>query len=316
MRESLDLFGIGVAVCDVVMAVEELPNEEQVVQATARSVGIGGGVAVAMATAAALGGRVAFADQLGDDPLSETILTSLRSFSVDVSCLQQLPGQQASVATIWVKRANGSRTIVFSPGSTGELKWTSRLADQVAASRILHLNGRHLNACLQAVQVAKQHAVKVSFDGGAHRYRAEVLPVAQASDILIVAEHFATAHWRTTYPQADTLPPDQLVAFLLNEFPAQLVGVTCGSRSSWLAERSGKTWHQPAVEASPVRDTTGCGDTFHGAFLLGLARGLPADQCAELAAHVAAKNAEHMGAFAFPIEETRQCLSRWTIESG
>jgi ribokinase len=46
--------------------------------------------------------------------------------------------------------------------------------------------------------------------------------------------------------------------------------VTAGTRGSW-AVWDGEEFHQPAFRA-PVVDTTGCGDVFHGAFALGLAR--------------------------------------------
>ncbi len=147
MRNRFDVVGIGVSVFDVAVGVDRIPEEETVVRAMKRSVGLGGAVAVATATAGALGGRVAFADSLGLDPMSESILATLRAAAVDVACVQRSAEQSASVATIWVKASSGSRTIVFSPGSEAELGWSDELAETVASARILHINGRHLHAC-------------------------------------------------------------------------------------------------------------------------------------------------------------------------
>ena len=46
-------------------------------------------------------------------------------------------------------------------------------------------------------------------------------------------------------------------------------------------------------------DTTGCGDTYHGAFLFGLASGWPLRECARLASRVAAENCRFLGGAAF-----------------
>lgn len=310
MRKTFDIVGIGVAVFDVVVVVDQLPEEETVVRSDRRSVGLGGAVAVATATAGALGGRVALADSLGFDPLSESILASLGAASVDVSCIARSEKNSASVATIWVNSVTGARTIVFSPGSEAELSWGEALSETVAASRILHVNGRHLNTCLKAVEVAKQNDVLVSFDGGAHRYRTEVLPLVRTSDILIVAEHFARSHWRMQNDSSSEITAEELVSFLQSEFGSRLVGVTCGERGSWLGTREGNYWHQPVAPTSVVRDTTGCGDTYHGAFLLAMAKGLKPAECSQIAATVAANNAEHLGAMGFDAMQLKESLSR------
>lgn len=308
MLERFDIVGIGVSVFDVVVVVDQIPEEEAVVRAGQRAVGLGGAIAVATATAGALGGRVAFADSLGFDPLSESILATLQTASVDVTCVERSAEQSASVATIWVNASSGSRTIVFSPGSEAELGWSERLAQTVASSRILHINGRHLNACLRAVEVAKQNGVLVSLDGGAHRYRSEILPLVRASDVLVVSEHFARSHWLTRNSSSRAITPAELVSFLQSEFDSGLVGVTCGDQGSWLVVKGGKVWHQSAAEIQTVCDTTGCGDTYHGAFLLAMAKGLEPAECAEVAATVAANNAEHLGSFGMDAARLRESL--------
>ncbi|TWU56992.1 putative sugar kinase YdjH [Rubripirellula tenax] len=296
--KTIDVFGIGVAVLDVLMVVETLPVEESVVRADDRRIGLGGGVAVAMATAAMMGGRTALADRLGNDIGSLSILSHLRDASVFCDGLEITDDQRASIATVWVCRPSGSRTIVFSPGSDRELSWTEELATTVASSRVFHCNGRHLESCLQAVDVAKKNDTIISFDGGAHRYRDEVLPLVEASEVLIVSQHFAAAHHQRHSRSDPNLGATALVDSLASDFGAGLIGVTAGERGSWFATRDGDRWHEPAVCADRVVDTTGCGDTFHGAFLLGVANGYPFRRCSRLAAAVAGKNAAGLGALA------------------
>ncbi|EMI15652.1 PfkB family carbohydrate kinase [Rhodopirellula maiorica SM1] len=310
MQKRFDVLGIGVSVLDAVMVVDGFPAEETVVRAQQRAVGVGGGVAVATATAGALGGRVAFADLLGIDPMSESILAALRAASVDVTHVRQSDDQSASLATIWVNAASASRTIVFSPASERELPCSDELEHAVAASKILHLNGRHLRACSRAIEVAKQHGTLVSFDGGAHRYRSEVLPLVQASDILIVSEHFAFEHFKVRTQNCGKVSTASLVEFLQREFPASCVGVTCGEQGSWIAANGETPWHQAATRVDHVRDTTGCGDTYHGAFLWAWTQGRSVRECAKVASIVAAQNATELGAFAFDASQVSAMLKQ------
>ena len=305
MSKTFDITGIGVSVLDTALVVEQLPGSEEVIRASQRAMGLGGGVSVAIATAGLLGGRVALADSLGDDVASESIIAELRRANVDLSTLQRTSEESASVASILVVAANGKRTIVYSPGTAPDLTWNDAVARQIASSRILHLNGRHLDACHRGIDVAKSNDVTVSFDGGAHRYRAEVLPFLHASDVLIVAEHFAMAHMLACQTKPRNSSPPELVAFLQHCFEAEIISVTCGEQGSWIGVRGESTWHQSASPANPVIDTTGCGDTYHGAFLLALAKGSPIKRCGEIASIVAGSNAEHLGAMAFPITEVR-----------
>ena len=96
MQKQFDILGIGVSVCDIALVIDELPQEETVVRAKERSVGLGGGVAVAVATAGVLGGSVALADQLGLDPMSDMIVSVLERASVDLRCLNRSDEHMAS----------------------------------------------------------------------------------------------------------------------------------------------------------------------------------------------------------------------------
>jgi sugar/nucleoside kinase (ribokinase family) len=64
---------------------------------------------------------------------------------------------------------------------------------------------------------------------------------------------------------------------------------------SWVLPRHGEPFHQPAFLLPQVVDTTGCGDSYHGAFLFGLLQGLPLRQTTALAAAVAALNTRRLG---------------------
>lgn len=301
------IVGIGVSVWDQMMVVESFPQQEQVVRAIKQSSGLGGGVAVAMATAACLGASTSLLDSLGTDIVSDSIVQTLDASGVNVGSIVRRSDASASIASVWVNQKTASRTIVFAPGQHTELSWDDSYADQIQSAKILHLNGRHRDASMVAVDVAAQSGTKISYDGGAYRYRPDVLPLVAKSDILVVAEHFAQSHCEANGLAMSTqISPDQLCQRLLGDFKASLVGVTCGDRGSWFATDQGEAFHQPAFPVEPIVDTTGCGDTFHGALLAGLVRDLPLTECAKLAAKIASHQAQHLGAFSLSLRDVER----------
>jgi len=74
-----------------------------------------------------------------------------------------------------------------------------------------------------------------------------------------------------------------------------LVVITDGANGSWVFANDGTQFQQPAYLLPNVVDTTGCGDSYHGAFLFGLIKGMTLRECARLASAVAALNAQQLG---------------------
>ncbi|MCS7467498.1 carbohydrate kinase family protein [Stieleria sp. ICT_E10.1] len=300
MSHRMDIVGIGVSVWDSLMLVDSLPQPGSVVQAERHLEGIGGGITVAMATAARLGSKTALIDSVGDDPAGIRIFQTLSAEGVDTQAIARHAGLTSSAASIWSDRRSAERTIVFSPGSACErLRWTPQIEQLISQAKILHFNGRHGEICLRAIRVAKECGVKISFDGGAYRYRPEILPMLRAADFAILARQFADSHVRSQADCLRRLPAMELAESLMEEFDCEIVAVTDGpAGSDWVA-RDGASFHRPAVSPELAIDTTGCGDTFHGAFLHGYARGQGIRRAAELAARVASENARRLGGLAF-----------------
>ncbi len=284
---SLDVIGLGVSTLDILSLVDAFPSGDDVQRAAAVAVQGGGPVSTAIATAAALGARTAMIDRVGDDWRGSTIMAEYRQARVGTEFLEVVPGCTSSIATILVRQSDGARAIVYSPGTTPEVSPADVPVDAVATAKLLHINGRYLDACLHACQIARRASVRVSFDGGAHRYRPEMRPLVALTDICIVALDFARLYSGCTEVEA-------MARVLLAEGP-ELVVITDGVRGSWIYPRVGDSFHQAAYPQADLIDTTGCGDTYHGAFLFGMARNLPLAECAAFASELAAQNCRFLG---------------------
>jgi sulfofructose kinase len=281
------MIGLGASTIDIVSLVDHFPATEEIQRAEAMTVQGGGPVATAMVTLARLGARVAMLDQIGDDWRGSLILKEYQKEGVCTDYIQVGSGYESSNACVLVRKQDGARTIVYDPGTAPELSPSDVPRSLIESTRFLHVNGRHWEAMMQAIRWARAAGVQVSFDGGAHLYQPELRDLVPLTDICIVARDFAEK-----YTQAQDI---QHAAKVLLESGPGLVVITDGVQGSWIFAREGQSFHQPAYVIPNVVDTTGCGDSYHGAFLFGLLQGRPLEQVASLASAVAALNSQRLG---------------------
>jgi sulfofructose kinase len=284
---SIDVIGLGASTVDVLSMVDHLPAEDEVLRAIETSVQGGGPVATAIVTLARLGAKAAMIDMLGDDWRGALIRDEFQREGVSVDYLKLGKGWTSSTSCILVKSGNGARSIVWSPGIAPDFRPADLPRSAIASARMLHVNGRHWEACMEAVRMARAVGVQVSFDGGAGRYRPELEQLVPLTDICIVARDFAEKYTRET-------DVGKAADVLLRSGPG-LVVITEGTQGSWIHSREGRSFHQPAYLFPEAVDTTGCGDSYHGAFLFGLLKGLELEKTASLASAVAALNSQHLG---------------------
>jgi len=284
---EFDVVGLGVSTVDLIMGVNQFPSDEFVQRAHYSLLQGGGPVATALVTLARLGCRTAMLDKLGDDWRGKFIFEEFEREGVATNHLLLAKGRTSSVASILVRKDDGARTIIYSPGDVEELS-PSELSEQlIAACRILHLNGRHLETCLASARLAKRHGVLVSLDGGAHRFHEPLRELISLTDICIVARQFAYAFSGEDDLQASA-------AKLLQAGPG-IVVITGGTEGSWAFHEAGGCFHQEAFKAGSTVDTTGAGDAYHGAFLYGVINNYSLRECTRLASAVAALNTQKIG---------------------
>ena len=113
-----------------------------------------------------------------------------------------------------------------------------------------------------AMAVAKEVGTIISLDGGAQRYDEDMKPITEASHIVIVARDYAEKYTGTTNLED--------ACRIIHERGALVAGVTDGANGSYFVWPDGTSYRCEPFTQATVVDTTGAGDSFHGAFLANL----------------------------------------------
>jgi len=285
--KEIDVLGIGVSTIDQFHVVEHFPDKEEIQQAKHSKLEGGGPVATALVTLARLGAKTLMLDCIGNDWVGNQIISGFINEKVITDYMIIKKGFTSTLTSVIVREYDGARTIIFSPGNSGDLSENDINSELISKAKYIHLNGRHLSACLKACKIAKEYNTKISFDGGSHRYRDELRKIVPLTDICIVAKDFSEKYTGKT-------DLNESAGELLSEGP-EIVIVTDGIKGSWLYSKEIDGFHQPAFEMQNVVDTTGCGDSFHGAFLYGLINNYNLYDSIRTASMVAALNTLNLG---------------------
>ncbi|MEO6434661.1 MAG: PfkB family carbohydrate kinase [Tepidisphaeraceae bacterium] len=284
--KQFDVLGLGCVALDDVLHVPSFPAPDEKLKVVRREQHFGGLTGMALVAAARLGPCAAYAGCLGDDEASRLIEANFIRENVNVSHAPRPPGAAAIRSTVIVAQDTASRTILFqADGITGA---HPSLPDEavITSSRVLLIDHYGMPGNLRAARLARAAgaAVVADFEDDRDPLFPEVLALV---DHLILGEALA----RRITGQSD---PAQAAVALWRPDRAAVV-VTCGERGCWSVMASDPSSmpsprHQPAF-AVIARDTTGCGDVFHGAYAASLARGDAPDNRLNVAAAAAALKA-------------------------
>jgi sugar/nucleoside kinase (ribokinase family) len=155
MSACFEVVGLGASAFDILSLVDHFPAGDDIQQAIDMKMQGGGPVATAIVTLARLGASTAMLDVLGDDWRSQHLLAEYRQAGVNPDFIEQHPGGTCSTACVLVRRGDGARAAVFQPGCLPELRLTETHRAVIESAQMLHVNGRHWAACMQAVAWAR-----------------------------------------------------------------------------------------------------------------------------------------------------------------
>ena len=284
MNTRYDVLGTGIAAVDDLMYVTDFPSVDCKVPVHASTRQGGGPACTAIAAAGSLGGRTAYAARFGDNDLSKFIAAALRHHGVDTSEIRRDPGGGPYHSIIVVDGA-GHRNVFYDPALYRVLG-ADDLPDSLIQSATLFLLDHITEPSLEAV-AKKVRSLGVRILGDIEGQSESAISLAALTDYLIVPKAFAFWASHTTDPRD--------ACALLARTTRQATVVTDGSNGCFASTRTNPAVrHIPAFAVNAL-DTNGCGDTFHGAFALAVARGLAIEKAITFASAAAALKAMAAG---------------------
>jgi sulfofructose kinase len=264
-----------------IFSLEAMPGRPEKYRARDLVVTSGGTAANAAVAIARLGGEACLFGALGDDHRGDEIVAGLEAEGVDCAAIRRVAGRKSPLSAILVDGA-GERVVISHadpelPGSTAHLpERLPRGVDAVLGDTRWQAGSAHF------FRLAREAGVAAILDGD----RAPL----ERPELLDLATHVAFA----TQGLRDLTGLDDPCAGL-QALPSvrAWVGVTNGAGGVFFRHGE-EIRHEPAFPVDPV-DTLGAGDTWHGAFALALAEGMPEPKAVRFASAAAAIKCTRFG---------------------
>jgi sulfofructose kinase len=273
---TVKIICLGAAVIDRVYAVNHIPSTPQKVQAHDCRDRCGGIAATAAVAIARLGHAAVFWGRLGDDAGAALLLAALAQHGVGIGAVRRSPGGKTPSAAVIVD-AQGERLLAAFPGSglDDDPEWLP-LNDLAGADALL-VDTRWPQGALHALLAARSRGLPSVLDAD----------LGDPAMLASLAEQASHSIFSAPALQRFTGVRDAEAGLrAAQDRTSGLVGVTLGAAgASWLEH--GEFSHQPAFSIV-ARDTTGAGDTFHGAYALAIAQKKPIGVAMRYAAAAAA----------------------------
>lgn len=277
---------VGSANADLTVRVSDLPTPGQTVAGGPLTILPGGKSSNQAASAARLGADVALIGAVGADPNGQVLKDALTNAGVDISALAEVD-VPTGTAVILVEDS-AENVIVISAGANGEVgaenvgKHSSVIAEAGVLGLCLEIP---MDGIVEAARTAKSAGVPVVFNLSPIMEVPDEL--LECVDVLIVNEHELAA----LVGDLEPVPGGEELA---RRYGIGATVVTLGAEGS-VVVRDGEFDRIEAMSTNVV-DSTGCGDSYMGTLLAGIAAGVDLADAAQLASAVAAYAASGEGA--------------------
>ena len=283
--KEFDVLGFGVTTVDFIGTIKGWPQQDSKVLLDSLVICDGGLVGNAITAAAVLGGKAAFAGKLGTSSLSNRALKSLADADVDCSQVIRHPGAEPMTAIVFTDTENGKRNIFFSRDSVS-YPLPYELPDQnwFKKTSVLLVDYESGIAGVEMAKIAFQNELDVVLD--IESEDENTADLIQYSNHLVISNDF-----RLKYCGSGAIE-DALRKLKVTE--RHNVIITQGEKGCDILTVNNEYFHLPAFKVDVV-DTTGCGDVFHGAYAVRIAKGYTVYQAAVFASAAAALCATKIG---------------------
>ena len=257
----------------------------------------GGSAANSIAAIAHLGGRTAYVGKVCDDQLGAIFAHDLRAQgAVYETKMAPMDGAQETGRCIVLVTPDGERTLNTYLGWSEFLTAGDIITDDMAQAEWIYLEGYRFDgpeshaAFSKAIAACKGASGKVSITLSdpfcVERHRAAFLAMIRADADLLFANH---AEMVSLY-QTETL--EEALAHAAQD--VEIVACTDGANGAFVIA-NGQRWHIDAI-TTQIKDATGAGDLFAGAFLWAITNGHSYETAGKMGCIAAAEVISHIGA--------------------
>ena len=284
LPETVDVVGVGLNATDTIIRLPRFPEFNSKVEILSVEVQAGGQVASAMVACQRWGMKTRYVGKVGEDDAGRMQKATLEREGVQAEVIVAR-GASSQVAYILVDEDSGERTILWKRDAEIALRPEDLRTEWITQARALHVDGHDTGAAATAAKWARLAGIPVTADLDT------VYPGVQALlpnvDYLIGSRQF---------PERVTGESDlrNSLPSLVRKYKCKLAAATLGSDGvlAW----DGREFIYSAGFEVNVRDTTGAGDIFHGAFLYGMWRGWEMGRILDFGCAAAAMNCTASGA--------------------
>ncbi len=256
-KPRVDCLGLGIIPLDFLVQIPSFPERGGKVDATDLCVQGGGPIPNCMVGLRRLGLVTTVVAVVGDDMAGKISIEELRRERIDTRHV--IVKKKPSATAYGFIEPDGRRTIALHRKigiSARDLK-----LDTFPIPRLVHLDGRDIEATVKLARWARKVGAIVSFDIGSMRN--DVTPALGFVDHLVVADA-----WAIPYTGARNV---RKALTRLHGITGGTVVITEGTKGATALEQ-GVFGHHPAYRVQAV-DTTGAGDAFHVGYIYGLLKG-------------------------------------------
>ncbi len=288
--KQLDVLGIGSPCLDQVMRVDRIPRADENVVSLSLDTDYGGVAATAIYTAAKLGCSASLIGIFGTDDAGAKLKDKLMREHVNIDNSLMKSGRNATSFVIVDK--DGNRSITHYPGdnpliSADEIQ---PLLPDIRKARWVHVDGVHFKADLAVAKSLKSsgdNSTRFSYDMSADpaTLTSMGIKMEEIHELISLCDLFIpcqiAAQKLTSEARAEVA-----LKKLVRMMKGGIAGITLGA-DGCIIHDSGNIVKVPAFKVK-VKDTTGAGDSFHGAFLYGLCHDWTVEKTAKFATAVSA----------------------------
>jgi len=281
-EKKYDIVGISDCVVDCAVSVDELPTHNHGSRINVLTFQGGGNVATGLVAAARIGGaekigKIASQGYLGGDDYGRFCKLDFEYHNIDCTWLHTIEGKTTSVAVVLSDKKTKGRSIMMNGGTIREAGRMPPVPELLENCKWIYTNDS-IETSLEHVKMAKAAGAKMFIDSAGGRCYKHIDMV----DVFVGSE-FA---YNTIFPDDPEHKRFEENCKKIFSMGPQIVVFTLGIDGSVGYSEEDGYFELPTFTNVDTICTLGCGDVFHGAFLMLLNMGYGAKDCSRISSAV------------------------------